>query len=340
MKKLFLKCCDKDNSREKIISNEEENFLNDEEISVSRRDFLKKILILWWASLWLWWVDLLAKPNDEQYKNQELVFKKIWLDRIFNEFPELDWRWVKMWYFTVNIVDLKYDMSHFNFKDLWWSDENNKFHDHANSMISILSAKRNNWKWIAWIVPGVDLTAFKWLNDLDEIKYIYWEWIKLIWSSLIRTDYSKDFYEIEKFLEDRKDLIFIRSWWNHNEKLKTNPGNNLAKVKEVFTVWACKLNDKIHDFSATECDFYVNTWDYWKNKWIRKMTSDYFVSNYKTSEAAAILTWIVWLLRQILPNSSRKDIENILQKSARKKYSDWGYLVDAYDAVMLAKTMV
>jgi len=347
MKKLFL-----NNSEEKKKLNTENcNVTIDSRLrgndkagkknfSQDRRNFLWKIWAVLWV-VWIFWVsDLFARPNDSEYWDQELVFKKIGLDEVFDKFPELDWSGVKMWYITTNSVDVEYDMAWYNFKDLWWVAENGDFHNHANSMVSILNAERWNWEWIAWIVPGADLNVFKWKNEYDEICEICNSWINLVWSSLIATKYWKKIDKISEIFEENPNFIFLRAWWNDGDFIKSDPGNNLEKVDDVFIIWACDVNDNIHDFSAKECDFYLNTWSKWFWKWIMRISWWSYRSHFQTSEAAAVLTWIVWLLRQILPNSSREDIKNILQKSARKKYSDWWYLVDAYHAVKLAKRMV
>lgn len=337
MKKLNLSYWKKieenfpDNSQEKIS---EENFLE------SRRNFIWKIWAVLFATQTFSPLDLFADPNDTKYLDQKMVFQKIWLDQIFNNFPELNWRWVKLWYTVSNSPNLDWDMWKYKNEDFWWPEFSKKFLEHDNWIISILKAEKNNWKWISWILPKADLTTFHCYNSFEDLKKIYDEWIKLVWSSMIVTIYWKKIKEIEEFFEVKKDFIFIRSWWNKNNKLKSNPENNLSKVENIFTVWASDLSDEIHDFSAKECDFYINTWEFWKNKWVRKMISDSYVSNFQTSEASALLTWVVWILRQILPNSSRKEIEQILQKTARKKYSDWGYLVNAYEAVKLAKNIV
>jgi len=306
----------------KEFQDEEKNLLNEEKIFDDRRNFLKKIWTILWA-VWIFWAsDLLAKPNDKLYEYQEKVFKKIWLDKIFNEFPELNWEWVKLWYIVSNKPNLKNDVWDYKIIDFYWFDYEKDRLEHANWMISILKSKKNNGDWISWILPQSNFNAFVAKNKAIDIERIYWEWINLIWSSIISIWY-RNYKEIEKFLKNNNDLVFIRAGWNKNEKLISSPKNNLEKSKSIFTVWACNLDDNIHNFSAKECDFYINTWEKWNySSIVESWWSDYFLSNC-TSEAAAILTWIIWLLRQILPNSSREDIKNILQKSARKKYSDW-----------------
>lgn len=188
---------------------------------------------------------------------------------------------------------------------------------HGTMVAGIIAANTDNWIWIAWIVPDVEIMPLKvfWFDSsgakeeyiLEAINYAIDNWADIINLSLGGSQfvYTNAYDAVFKKANDKWIIVVVAAWnwdilsmyneWVNTSVNKVSPVCNESNKKVVIWVWALTKNWTQAKWSnyGSCVDFYM----YWEEIYSTAITLDkepYMRADW-TSFSAPIVAWIIWL---------------------------------------------
>ena len=190
---------------------------------------------------------------------------------------------------------------------------------HGTTIAGVIWATTNNWQWIAWISPNVEIiplavfSTWWFAKDTDiiaAIEYAINKWANIInlslWSDSTQDFLYNPWYDnVIKKAYDRGIVVVIAAWnwkkitetesiWINTSTDKISPVcNGWKNKKTIIWVWALNVDWEIANRSNYwDCvDFYA-PWENIASIWLEK---EFFQIVNWTSLSAPIIAWIIAL---------------------------------------------
>ncbi len=314
-----------------------------------------------WIVSELFKFDIYPKSSNDEYSSRQEYIGVLGVQNIWKNYKKL-WDWI-----TVAVVDVWVKLDHPDLKDNIWinkweipgnkiDDDNNWYiddiswrnfvnnshdmsiqSDHGTMIAGIISAKKDNWIWIAWIAPRSKIMTLKVFdkslktvyNVGDAIKYAVDNGAKIInvsFGSDELGNYQKDFDKFFQYAYDNGSVVTVAAGNTLNgskQDLDKYPSSPICNDwNKNFLIWVTSVNNKKikSDFAryGSKCVDIAAPWENifsLSDKRFGSWNIDYNNEQW-TSFATPIVAWAVALLWSNKPYLKNTDIYQALKETS------------------------
>lgn len=313
-----------------------------------------------WIFSELFKFNIYPKLSNDEYSSKQEYLNILGIEDIWKNYKKL-WDWI-----TVAVMDVGVKINHPDLKDNLWinkseiadngidddknwyvddiywrnfvddSDDMSIQSDHGTMIAGIISAKKDNWIWIAGIAPKSKIMTLKIFDKSLKTVYNVWDAIKYAvdnGAKIINVSFGSD--EIGNYQKDFDK--FFQYAYDHDVVVTVAAGNTLNGSKQDldrypsspvcndgnknFLIWVSSVNNQKtkSDFAryGSKCVDMVAPWENifgLSDKRFASWNIDYNNGQW-TSFATPIVAWAIALLWSNKPYLKNTDIYQALRKT-------------------------